>query len=581
MYPYWETIRNDYLGVSKVIKAMTAWELDWLSQAQLAKWQEQESRKRDLRQKEAERQAAKSLAENFKEQAEQETKNTQEQIKRFRKILSESLDRNLKFKWEELLNRRSFPPFQFTWPKPDRNQVRLRLLGPQPEEAAVAAPFPEDPSFWEFLLPFMRRRRFEREAEAEEAFEREKKQARANFVKKDKQYRTREGEVLQAYNLEVRDYNAALKEAKKRYIKERADFVALQDADNGAILAFRDGYEKGSPEAVERFMKITLERSFYPEGISGDPGVQFDDRSKIVVVNFWLPGLTDLPKISEYKFIASRKEIKNIEMKAKEFEAFYEDVINQIALRTIRELFVADYSLQVEAVVFNGWVRGIDSKTGKSFTACIISCEASRQHFMEFDLAHVSPKDCVRGLKGITAGPLANLAPVKPIMEINREDDRFVQAREVLEGLRPEDNLAAMEWEDFEHLIRELFEKQFMKTGGEVKVTQASRDRGVDAIAFDPDPIRGGKFVIQAKRYNMVVPVSAVRDLYGTMIAEGAVKGILVTTSHYGRDSREFAKDKPIALLDGQNLVHLFQEHGYNNVHIELLLKGDPRRGFG
>lgn len=78
----------------------------------------------------------------------------------------------------------------------------------------------------------------------------------------------------------------------------------------------------------------------------------------------------------------------------------------------------------------------------------------------------------------------------------------------------------------------------------------------------------------------MVVPVSAVRDLYGTMINEGAVKGILVTTSHFGRDSREFAKDKPIALIDGENLVHMFQKHG-RSVHIAVLPKGDPRRGIG
>jgi len=48
------------------------------------------------------------------------------------------------------------------------------------------------------------------------------------------------------------------------------------------------------------------------------------------------------------------------------------------------------------------------------------------------------------------------------------------------------------------------------------KVTQASRDGGVDAVAFDPDPIRGGKIVIQAKRYAYTVGVSARRDLYGT-----------------------------------------------------------------
>lgn len=36
-------------------------------------------------------------------------------------------------------------------------------------------------------------------------------------------------------------------------------------------------------------------------------------------------------------------------------------------------------------------------------------------------------------------------------------------------------------------------------------ITQASRDGGVDAIAFDPDPIRGSKIVIQAKRYTNTV----------------------------------------------------------------------------
>ena len=230
-------------------------------------------------------------------------------------------------------------------------------------------------------------------------------------------------------------------------------------------------------------------------------------------------------------------------------------------------------------MIFNGWVRWIDSKTGKPFTSCILSCEVSRKQYGGLDLAHVSPKECVRALKGITAGPLALLGPVRPIMDLNKDDDRFVESREVMDQLGHQDNLAAMEWEDFEHLVRELFEKEFSNTGGEVRVTQASRDRGVDAIAFDPDPIRGGKFVIQAKRYNMVVPVSAVRDLYGTMIAEGASKGILVTTSHFGRDSREFAKDKPITLIDGENLVYMFQKHG-RDVHIALLPKGDPRRGL-
>ena len=116
----------------------------------------------------------------------------------------------------------------------------------------------------------------------------------------------------------------------------------------------------------------------------------------------------------------------------------------------------------------------------------------------------------------------------------------------------------------FKDIFAEIFEKEFRSGGGEVKITQASRDGGVDAVAFDPDPIRGGKIVIQAKRYTNVVGVSAVRDLYGTVMNEGANKGILVTTSNYGNDAYEFAKDKPLTLMNGANLLYLLQKHGYN-----------------
>jgi len=69
--------------------------------------------------------------------------------------------------------------------------------------------------------------------------------------------------------------------------------------------------------------------------------------------------------------------------------------------------------------------------------------------------------------------------------------------------------------------------------------------------------------VIQAKRYVNTVDVSAVRDLYGTVMNEGANKGILVTTSNYGRGSYDFCKDKPLTLINGANLLHLLSKHGY------------------
>lgn len=85
---------------------------------------------------------------------------------------------------------------------------------------------------------------------------------------------------------------------------------------------------------------------------------------------------------------------------------------------------------------------------------------------------------------------------------------------------------------------------------------------GVDSVAFDPRPIFGGKVVIQAKRYKDTVGVSAVRDLYGTVMNEGASKGILITTSGFGKASFEFAEGKPLELLSGSHLLHLLAEAG-------------------
>ncbi len=194
---------------------------------------------------------------------------------------------------------------------------------------------------------------------------------------------------------------------------------------------------------------------------------------------------------------------------------------------------------------------------------CIVSIQVKKSEFIEIELSNVDPKICFKNLKGIGSSKLSGITAIQPIAQINKNDKRFIVGHNVVEQINEGYNLAAMDWEEFEHLLREIFEKEFSANGGEVKVTQASRDGGVDAIAFDPDPIRGGKIVIQAKRYTNTVGVSAVRDLYGTVMNEGATKGILVTTADYGPDAYEFAKNKPMTLMNGANLLYLLEKHGH------------------
>jgi restriction endonuclease Mrr len=82
-------------------------------------------------------------------------------------------------------------------------------------------------------------------------------------------------------------------------------------------------------------------------------------------------------------------------------------------------------------------------------------------------------------------------------------------------------------------------------------------------VIFNPDPIKGGKYIVQAKRYANTVDVSAVRDLCAVVNKEGASKGILVTTSTYGSDAYAFAQNEPITLINGAELLGLLKKHGY------------------
>lgn len=287
----------------------------------------------------------------------------------------------------------------------------------------------------------------------------------------------------------------------------------------------------------------------------------------MLIVDYELPTTCNLLDVKEYKYVASQKEVSIKKYSDTYIAKRYENVLYSIVLRSLYEIFAIDTTNEIEGLTFNGFVTQVNPATGITERKCILSIQVNKKNFSQINLSNVEPKACFKALKGVSAAKLIDTSPITPILIFNKKDRRFVDGKDV--SVNQGTNLAAMYWEDFEHLVRELFEMEFARNGGDVRVTQASRDGGVDAIIFDPDPLRGGKIVVQAKRYTNTVGVSAVRDLYGTVINEGANTGILITTSDYGHDSYEFAKDKPLKLLNGGHLLALLRKNG-KNAYIDI-----------
>lgn len=311
---------------------------------------------------------------------------------------------------------------------------------------------------------------------------------------------------------------------------------------------------------VEDIARLAISSAPLPIWMPTEFELSFDNENGILIVEHRFPHFEDIEWVKEVALKRSTplKPITITERKRAKIEF---DPLITLSLATM--LAHQFEHAGVAMIAVNGWVDFRSKSTGSTQRAFCASVAAPAARLREIDLEFADPMTAFHALKGAIT-PSLELAPVAPKVRLNFDDKRFVPGREVLKGMEQDENLASMDWEDFEHLCRELFEKVFATEGATVSVTQASRDQGVDAIIFDPDPIRGGKIVIQAKRYVNTVDVSAVRDLWGVVSHEGAMKGLLVTTSQFGPDSYTFAQGKPLTLINGSELLHLLEGNGYS-----------------
>jgi len=116
------------------------------------------------------------------------------------------------------------------------------------------------------------------------------------------------------------------------------------------------------------------------------------------------------------------------------------------------------------------------------------------------------------------------------------------------------EDIRNMSWRDFETFVGEVFRRQSYsveETGG------GGADGGIDLI------LRKGseKVLVQCKQWRTYqVGVKIVREMYGLMVAEHADRVIIVSVGAYTKDAADFARGKPIDLIDGDKLVQLRRE---------------------
>jgi len=99
---------------------------------------------------------------------------------------------------------------------------------------------------------------------------------------------------------------------------------------------------------------------------------------------------------------------------------------------------------------------------------------------------------------------------------------------------------------------------------GDGKATGRSGDGGVDGV-IRQDKLGLDVVCIQAKRWEGVVGRPVIQQFVGGMDHYRAKKGVVITTSNFSKDARDFVhriEGKRVVLIDGDQLAQLMVEHG-------------------
>ena len=476
--------------------------------------------------RDAERDAKRRHLEDRQQEVDELNERLDARVTELRSVLEQTLTVNDRIDFDSLRIPEAFPPF--VPPK----ELSRENTPPRLESYTSAV---QPPGFVERL--FRGRKRYESGLSAAE---------------------TRFSEDLQEHEAAEANRKSALEKLEAQHEDARSKHLESVQKRNEETSRFEAAYAAADPEAIVGYHSMVLERSEYPEDFPHEYRVAYVPDSKQLVVEYELPTPDVVPVAAEHRYVKAKDEIEKKPRKDAERRDLYTDVVAAVALRTCHEVFEADQKGHVDVVAFNGFVQTIDPATGKDIRPCLISVRTTRGEFDGLDLRRIDKRACLRNLGAVVSPRASEVQPVKPIVEFDMVDKRFVEQSDVLSDLESRPNLMDLDPFEFENLVSNLFGR----IGLETKLTRASRDGGVDVVAFDLRPVLGGKVVIQAKRYRHTVGVSAVRDLFGTMMNEGANKGILVTTSGFGVDAFEFSKDKPIELIDGGQLLYLLKEAG-------------------
>jgi len=239
----------------------------------------------------------------------------------------------------------------------------------------------------------------------------------------------------QIYQKALTDYEIKIIERTEKIEVERQKFV-LKCNDEQNIINDRNkqidevvkGYKRGIEENVCTYLEAGLENLALPDGCLDFFEVEFNSPSKELFVECLFPSDDIIPTVEAYVYKKTTDEIGEKLRKQNEIKELHQNLIFNVTLRILYEIYTIDIARAVDNVVFNGFIEINEAEPMKKIKQYIIGIKTNRNQFLSINLDKINNRICVRDLSvnKMQSMPNKELIDDSSIIDITGQGEKII-----------------------------------------------------------------------------------------------------------------------------------------------------------
>jgi restriction system protein len=225
----------------------------------------------------------------------------------------------------------------------------------------------------------------------------------------------RQQELKQAHAATEEQRLAELQRERARYQEECAERDRQAAESNQALDQLIANLGYGTAEAIEEYMGIVLSNSVYPEAFPVEPeDYSFDPATAELRLRVIVPGPETLSDVKAFRYVKASDEITASQLSQKAQKNRYSAAVQEVALRSLHEVFEADRRGLVQAISLEVGANIISPATGQPAYVPFVAVAAQRESFLGVDLAAVVPLATLEHLGAAVSKNPHGLTPIDP-----------------------------------------------------------------------------------------------------------------------------------------------------------------------